>query len=214
MKKHILLISAIFLSFTLSYSQLSRTFCKYKKVKSEPRITCTDNCAKIVLIYEEGTFINAIQAAIGIDSQFCVASEKRYFVEYGITPGVHNIMLPQGVLDANINNIILLCKDTMGFKKLCNADYEILLGGDVTDLKFNQLMYPCGSKMYMHQIYYLTYNRNFKAGEIYYYKAIKLPNGYSLACGPILIETTKEDFEKITTGEKIKGKSEVLVYEK
>ena len=92
-------------------------------------------------------------------------------------------------------------------------NYTILLGSDITNLEYNLTNVPYTNKIFACQINYLTYNRNFEAGKIYYYKSLKLPKNIgSLSCGPVITETTKKDFETILKGKNIKGKGKLFIY--
>ena len=201
------------------YSQgPNRTFGAFKKTKEIPELNCTDNCATIVLVYEKGTFINNVKAAIGIDDKYAIASEKSYYAEYKIPAGIHKIMLPQGVNQAGTIHVVIKCESTdSNFIALCSKysnmdNYQINIGKDITELEFNKMNDPYTTKMFASQINYLTYKRMFKAGQTYYYKALKLPNGVSLSCGPLITETSEADFNNIINGSKIKDKGEICLF--
>ena len=66
--------------------------------------------------------------------------------------------------------------------------------------------------MFAYQINYLTYKREFIQGQSYYFKALKLPKGMSLSCGPLITETSKDDFEVIIKGKNIKEKGEAYLF--
>jgi hypothetical protein len=214
----------LFLAWTITISSITlsqgpnRTFGNFKKEKGNSEIICVDNCATIVLIYEKGTFINSVKAAIGIDDEYSLAVDKSYYAELKIAPGVHKIILPQGVNQGGTIHTVKECDaGEPGFTGLCsmysNAEnYTLKIGTDVTDLKYNLTDDPYTTRLFAGQINYLTYNRDFKAGETCYFKSLKLPGGLSLSCGPIVTETTQKDFEEIIKGKKIKGKGEAIIY--
>jgi hypothetical protein len=83
---------------------------------------------------------------------------------------------------------------------------------DSFDLEYKLSNVPYTNKIFAHQINYLTYKRNFKPNKTYYYKALRLPKGASLSCGPIITETTQKDFENILKGKNVKDKGELFLY--
>jgi hypothetical protein len=91
------------IAFTLITTSVSfgqgpnRTFGKFKKVKDKTQLLEPESYATIILIYEKGTFINNVKAAIGVDDQYAIASKKKCYVEYKISSGIHKISLPQGI---------------------------------------------------------------------------------------------------------------------
>lgn len=196
----------------------NRTFGKFRKQKGKTELTCSDNCATIILIYEKGTYINTVKAAIGIDDTYALASDKGYYVEFKIPAGIHKISLPQGVNNGSEIYKVQECKceDSL-FIGLCSMysdwdNYQIMLGKDISHLQYNLTNVPYTNKMFAYQINYLTYTREFKSGETYYFKTIKLSKGLSLSCGPLISETTQENFKIIVQGKNIKGKEEGIIY--
>lgn len=196
----------------------NRTFGKFKKQKGELELVCSEDCATVVLIYEKGTYINNVKAAIGFDHKYAVASDKANYIVFSIKPGIHTVSLPHGVNGAKDSYTVEPCQsEFQGFQGLCSMfsdieNYTISLGEDVTELEYNLSDVPYTNKMFAAQINYLTYQRDFKAGQTYYYKTFKIGNGLSLACGPLITETTKEDFEKLIAGKTIKGEGEAFFY--
>lgn len=219
-KKYLSVILLLTIIVSASFAQgPNRTFGKFRKVKDKTEFICSDNCATIILIYEKGTYINTVKAAIGIDDKYSIASEKKYYVEYKISAGMHKISLPQGINQGETIHKMEKCEtEKAGFIALCSMfsnrdNYTILLGSDITNLKYNLTNVPYTNKIFAYQINYLTYNRNFEVGKTYYYKSLKLPKNIgSLSCGPIITETTQEDFETIIKGKNIKGEGELFIH--
>jgi hypothetical protein len=222
MKKVLIFLFVAFLCVS-SFSQgPNQTFCKFKKVNDASADLCSSECARFVLIYEKGTFMNAIPAALGIDSLYVLTSEKGRYTEYQIPAGTHEVTIPQGIQQGSAYITIM---DTIrkeefpGFIILHTisssiGDYELYLSSESRDINFNLLLQPCNTKMIPHKVYYITFTRLFESGKTYYFKTIKLPGGYSLACGPIITETTGEDFERIVAGETIKEKGDPVLYKR
>lgn len=219
MKKNlgILLIFALIANIVNAQGP-NRTFGKFKKQKGETELACSDNCATIIIVYEKGTYINSVKAAIGINDKFALASEKGYYVEFKIPAGIHKVSLPQGVNDGGTIHKVKQseCEDS---EFICLVsmysdweNYQIKLDNNITNLEFNLTDVPYTNKMFAHQINYLTYERNFESGKTYYYKTIKLAKGLALSCGPLVTETTKDDFETIIEGKNIKGKEDGIIF--
>lgn len=221
MKRNIEIIAILLMLTNLANAQgPNRTFGKFKKQNGGTELTCSGNCATIILIYEKGTYINGlIKAAIGIDDKYALASDIKYYVEINIPAGVHKISLPQGINQGEVTHEVQECElsDT-AFIGLCSmfsnkGNYTIRIGSDITDLEYNLSNVPYTTEMFAYEINYLTYKRNFEAGKTYYYKSLKLPNDInSLSCGPLISETTQEDFETIIQGKNIKGKEKGIIY--
>jgi hypothetical protein len=221
MKQNFGIIVILFMFTSLTNAQgPNRTFGKFKKQKGETELTCSENCATIILVYEKGTYINGlIKAAIGIDDKYALASDIKHYVEINIPAGIHKISLPQGINQGEVIHKVRECElsDT-AFLGLCSMfsnkeNYTIRIGSDITDLEYNLSKDPYTTEMFAYEINYLTYKRNFKAGKTYYYKSMKLTNDInSLSCGPLISETTYEDFEAIIQGKGIKGKEEGIIY--
>lgn len=219
MKRNLgILIVLILLSSLTNAQGPNRTFGKFKKQKGDTELNCSDNCATIILIYEKGTYINSVKAAIGINDKYALASDKGYYAEFKIPAGTHKISLPQGVNgEGNIYKVREIeCGDT---EFICLEsmysdweNYRIKLNKNITNLEYNLTEVPYTNKMFAYQINYLTYKQNFESGKIYYFKTIKLAKGLSLSCGPLVTETTKDDFETIIKGKNIKSKGEGIIY--
>jgi len=132
----------------------NRTFGKFRKVKDKTEFICSDNCATIILIYEKGTYINTVKAAIGIDDKYLIASEKKYYVEYKISAGMHKVSLPQGVNQGETIHKMEKCEtEKTGFITLCSMfsnkdNYTILLGSDVINLEYNLTNVPYTNKIF------------------------------------------------------------------
>lgn len=220
MMKKIFTFFALLLGIVISANAQgpNRTFGKFKKIKKDTELTCTENCATIILAYEKGTYINSVKAAIGIDEKFAIAADKGTYIEFKINPGNHIVSLAQGVNDGgNIFKMKECSSDYENFTAIESMftdveNYKIHFSKDISDLKFNLNDVPYTNKMFAHQINYLTYKKEFKAGETYYFKSIRIANGVSLACGPIVSETSKEDFDRIKSSKKIKGSGEYILY--
>ena len=212
------LIAFILLASIVHAQGPNRTFGKFKKQKGETELSCTDNCATIILVYEKGTYINRVKAAIGIDDKYAIASDKGYYVELKIPTGIHKISLPQGVNEGGtIHKVEKGECDNSEFICLTSRysnweNYQIKLNKDISNLMYNLTDVPYTNKMFAYQINYLTYERNFEAGKTYYFKTIKLAKGLSLSCGPLVTETTKDDFEAVIKGKNIKSKGDGIIY--
>jgi hypothetical protein len=219
MKKNLgTLITLILLTSIIHAQGPNRTFGKFKKQKGETELSCTTNCATIILVYEKGTYINTVKAALGIDDTYAIASDKAYYVELKIPAGKHKISLPQGINDGatihkvekgDCENSEFICLNSMYSDW---ENYQIMLGKDIFNLEYNLTNVSYTNKIFARQINCLTYERNFEAGKTYYFKTIKLAKGLSLSCGPLITETTKDDFEAIINGKNIKKKGEAIIY--
>jgi hypothetical protein len=219
MKKSYSIVAGVILSLSIINAQgPNRTFGLFKKAKNSTELSCSENCATLVLIYEKGTFINSVKAAVGIDDTYAVAADKGCYIEMKIPAGEHKISLPQGVNDGDNIQKVIECEPTdTSFVALCSMfsdweNYSIQLRNDIFDLKYNLTGVPYTNKIFAYQVNYLTYTRNFKPGQTYYYKTIKLAKGLSLSCGPLVTETSRSDFESIIQGKTIKEKGEPIVY--
>ena len=218
--KRIYIITILFIIVTLpSIAQgPNRTFGKFKKQKDASEISATDKYATIMLAYEKGTYINSVKAAIGIDDNYALASDKGYYVELKIPAGKHKISLAQGINDGPNMYKVKECEcETEGYIALCSMysdweNYQIMLGDDVTNLEYNLTNVPYTNQIFANQINYLTCERNFEEGKTYYFKTIKLAKGLSLSCGPLVTETTKDDFEEVINGKNIKEKGNLYFY--
>lgn len=220
-KKIVASLLTVAISTALFAQGPNRTFGKFRKLneKNKTEYICAENCATIILIYEKGTYINSVKAAIAIDDRYSIASEKGYYIEYKIPTGIHKISLPQGVNQGKTIHKMQECDSpSSSFIRLSSMfsnkeNYIIQLGADITDLKYNRTNVPYTNKIFAPQINYLTYGRNFETGKTYYYKSLKLPKKIgSLSCGPIITETTQEDFEAIIKSKNIKGKGELFIH--
>ena len=196
----------------------NRTFGKFKKLKDPSEITADAGYATIMLAYEKGTYINTVKAAIGLDDKFAIATDKGCYIEIHIPAGEHKVMLAQGTdQGGTIHNLEKCDCENDDFICLCSmfsnmGNYQIALKNDITDLLYNLSAPPYTNAIFSY-VKYLTYSRNFKEGETYYYKTLRLDNGASLQCGPIVSETTKADFNNSINSKKIKEKGEPYFYE-
>lgn len=195
----------------------NRAFGKFKKLKDHSEINCSDNCATLLIAYPKGTYINNVKAALCIDEKYAIATEKGSFIEVKIPAGKHKITLAQGVSDgvrhemeeceSQYENFVAFCSNYANVEK-----YKIHIASDNSELNINLYNLTFTNKMFVPQMDYLSYSRDFKAGANYYFTTFVIGKGVSLSCGPILQETTQEEFELITGGKKIKGESEALYY--
>jgi hypothetical protein len=197
----------------------NRTFGKFRKLKDAEELTATSNYATIMFAFEKGTYVNPIiKAAIGIDDKYAIALKTGDYIEVKLPAGKHKISLAQGVNDGSTMHKVAECEcEIEGYRGLCSmfsnwGNYRIMLGKDITNLEYNLTKVPYTNKIFAYQINYLTYERNFEEGKTYYFKTIKLAKGLALSCGPLVTETTKDDFETIIKGKKIKGKSKAYFY--
>ena len=211
-------ISLLILTLSATAQGPNRTFGKFKKLKDPSEITATTDYAIIMLAYEKGTFINSVKAAIGIDDKFAIASDKGYYIEVRIPSGSHKIILPQGINDGSTIFKVKECEcENEDYLGLCSMysdweNYQIKIGKDITNLEYNLTNVPYTNKIFAHQINYLTYKRDFESGKTYYFKTIKLAKGLSLSCGPLVTETTKDDFETVVEGKNIKEQGNIYFY--
>ena len=198
----------------------NRAFSKYRKAKKQ-NLTCTENCAEIVIIFEKGTYVNPIiKGGIGIDDVYAVATEYGTYTRLKISAGKHKITIAQGVDSKNKHEMYLGYNeltekiDTNRFYCIYSAfsnidNYCISIGKESKNIIVNQ------EKDYL-QIAaldftnYTTFDRNFEAGEVYYFKSIK--TGVSFNCGPIFSETTEMDYQGIIEGKAVKKEIEPLIY--
>ena len=214
----VFLVLLILLTLSSVAQGPNRTFGKFKKLKDASEISASADYATIMLAYEKGTYINSVKAAIGIDDKYAVASDKGCYIEVKIPAGKHKISLAQGINDGETIHKVKECEcENEGFIALCSMfsdweNYQIILGNDVTNLEYNLTNVPYTNKIFAYQVNYLTYERDFEAGKTYYYKTIKLAKGLSLSCGPLVTETTKDDFETVINGKNIKEKGKAYFY--